>query len=56
MKASSDLQAAGAFWASRAHMIMQQPKNANEYLRLAAKIPDSFYGMLARIIQKVKER
>ena len=23
-------------------------KNANEYLRLAAKIPDSFYGMLAR--------
>ena len=48
MKASPDLQAAGAFWASRAHMIMQQPKNANEYLRLAAKIPDSFYGMLAR--------
>mgnify|MGYP001158495037 FL=1 len=48
MKASPDLRAAGAFWASRAHMIMQQPKNANEYLRLAAKTPDSFYGMLAR--------
>ena len=48
IKASPDLQAAGAFWASRAHMIMQQPKNATEYLRLAAKVPDSFYGILAR--------
>ena len=48
IEASTKLKSAGAFWASRAHLINHQPRKANESLKQAAKSPDSFYGMLAR--------
>ena len=47
MKASPDLQA-GCFLGVKGTYDYAAAKNANEYLRLAAKIPDSFYGMLAQ--------
>lgn len=45
--APTDLQAAGAYWASRAHMACGRPQNVATRLQAAARHGDSFYGLLA---------
>jgi soluble lytic murein transglycosylase-like protein len=45
---NDDLAAAGAYWASRAHMAAGRPELVAERLETAARIADSFYGLLAR--------
>lgn len=45
--ATDDLGAAAAFWAARAYLACGRPDQVNARLRIAAKSPDSFYGMLA---------
>lgn len=45
---NADMRAAGAYWASRAYMVCgEAPKVAN-YLKLAARSEETFYGLLAR--------
>lgn len=39
--------AAGAFWASRAHLRLGQPQAASRWLRIAAEEPRTLYGLLA---------
>lgn len=39
--------AAARFWEARAHMACHRPKRVTPLLRLAAKTPESFYGLLA---------
>lgn len=38
---------AGAYWASRAHLVAHRPQRVAEFLQLAAENPRTFYGMLA---------
>ena len=45
--ASDDDQAAGAFWAARAALRLQQPEDYLSWLHTAASNPDTFYGMIA---------
>jgi soluble lytic murein transglycosylase-like protein len=45
--ASDDDQAAGAFWAARASLRLQQPEDYLNWLRQAAQFDSSFYGMIA---------
>jgi soluble lytic murein transglycosylase len=45
--APADLQAAGAYWASRAHMACGRPQNVAARLQAAARHNDSFYGLIA---------
>jgi soluble lytic murein transglycosylase-like protein len=45
--ASDDDQSAGAFWAARAALRLQQPQDYLSWLHKAAGNPDTFYGMLA---------
>ena len=45
--ASDDDQAAGAFWAARAALRMQQPQDYLNLLRQAAQLNSTFYGMIA---------
>ncbi len=45
--APADLYAAGAYWASRAHMACGRPQNVTARLQTAARYSDSFYGLLA---------
>ena len=47
-QAESELRAAGAFWASRAEQACRRPANVEQMLKLAARSPESFYGLLAR--------
>ncbi|MBH68575.1 MAG: lytic murein transglycosylase [Rhodospirillaceae bacterium] len=47
-RAEPDLRAAGAFWASRGHLINHRPKESSKWLQKASLIPGSFYGVLAR--------
>lgn len=42
------LRAGGAFWAARASRMLGQGDQAAAFLRLAAKTPHSFYGMIAQ--------
>ena len=46
--APDDLAAAGAFWASRAHLACGRPHYVNPRLVKAAKYRDTFYGLLAQ--------
>ncbi len=46
--ARSDVAAAAAFWASRAHLAAGRPEVATQRLEAAAQVPNSFYGLLAR--------
>jgi soluble lytic murein transglycosylase-like protein len=39
--------AAAAFWAARAYLVDGQPRQVNRNLKLAAKHPRTFYGLLA---------
>jgi soluble lytic murein transglycosylase-like protein len=43
-----DLIAAGAYWASRAHMAAGRPELVADRLEAAARVPHSFHGLLAR--------
>ncbi|MDR3520127.1 MAG: lytic transglycosylase domain-containing protein [Acidocella sp.] len=45
--ASDDDRAAGAFWAARAALRLQQPVDYLNWLRTAATATDSFYGIIA---------
>jgi soluble lytic murein transglycosylase-like protein len=45
---TQDLAAAGAYWASRAHMAAGRPELVADRLEAAARAPDSFHGLLAR--------
>lgn len=48
MTAASDAdRAAGAFWAARAALRLQQPVDYLNWLRTASQAPMSFYGMIA---------
>jgi len=42
------LRAGGAFWAARASRKLGDPTQATAYLRMAARVPHSFYGMIAQ--------
>jgi soluble lytic murein transglycosylase-like protein len=46
-RASDDDQAAGAFWAARASLRLQQPNDYLNWLRQAANQDSTFYGMIA---------
>jgi soluble lytic murein transglycosylase-like protein len=39
--------AAGAFWAARAHLVLEQPEVVDSWLEMAADQPRTFYGLLA---------
>ena len=41
------LRAAGAYWAARASVVLGDKAMAGSYLRLAARSPQTFYGMIA---------
>ena len=43
----SELQAAGYYWAARADMARGTPQLVQAQLRTAARMPETFYGMLA---------
>lgn len=43
-----DARAAGAFWAARAAHAFGQDLEAQDFLRVAASAPETFYGMIAR--------
>lgn len=45
---NEDLAAAGAYWASRAHMAAGRPELVADRLEAAARIANSFHGLLAR--------
>lgn len=47
-RAESELRAAGAFWAARAEQACRRPANVAPLMQLAARSPESFYGLLAR--------
>ncbi|MFM9978958.1 MAG: lytic transglycosylase domain-containing protein [Sphingomonadaceae bacterium] len=46
---SSDAEmiAAGHYWAARADIVLQQPERVQPHLRNAARLQETFYGMLA---------
>ena len=44
----TDLAAAAAYWASRAHLAAGRPEIVAARLETAARAPNSFYGLLAR--------
>lgn len=48
--ASSWVQAAGAFWAARAHLHARQPEHVSHWLKVAASHTRTFYGLLAQRI------
>jgi len=47
---SSDAEmiAAGHYWAARADMVLKQPERVQPHLRSAARLEETFYGMLAQ--------
>lgn len=48
LEAGPAARAAGAFWASRAHLAARRPREATKWLAQAATVPGTFYGLLAR--------
>lgn len=48
LEAGPTARAAGAFWASRAHLASRRPREATKWLVQAATVPGAFYGLLAR--------
>lgn len=42
------LASAGAYWAARSHLRLQDPAQMSQWLSLAAEYPRTFYGLLAR--------
>ena len=45
---NDDMRAAGAYWASRAYMVCGEAEKVANYLKLAARSDETFYGLLAR--------
>lgn len=45
--AGDDLKAAGLFWSARAAMAAKQPQQVQPRLQNAARLPETFYGLLA---------
>jgi soluble lytic murein transglycosylase len=48
LEAGPTARAAGAYWASRAHLASRNPSEATKWLVQAATVPGTFYGLLAR--------
>jgi soluble lytic murein transglycosylase len=48
LEAGPAARAAGAYWASRAHLASRRPREATKWLAQAATVPGTFYGLLAR--------
>jgi soluble lytic murein transglycosylase len=46
--AESELVAAGAYWAARSEMACRRPQLVEPLLKVAARSPESFYGLIAR--------
>lgn len=44
---NDDLKAAGLFWSARAAMAAKQPQQVQPRMQHAAKLPETFYGLLA---------
>jgi len=44
---SSWVHAGAAYWAARAAAAVNQPAKAHEFLKVAARAPDTFYGLIA---------
>ncbi|TSB04646.1 lytic transglycosylase domain-containing protein [Sphingorhabdus contaminans] len=44
---NDDLKAAGLFWSARAAMSAKQPQQVQPRMQHAAKLPETFYGLLA---------
>ena len=49
-------RARAAFWAARAYVVAQKPQQVGVYLRIAAEVPQSFYGALARAALGLDDR
>lgn len=47
LAANDDLKAAGLFWSARAAMAAKQPQQVQPRMQHAAKLPETFYGLLA---------
>lgn len=47
-RTSRTLRSAGAYWASRGHLQLQQPAESTRWLARAAQFPLTFYGLLGR--------
>lgn len=45
--AGDDLKAAGLFWSARAAMATKQPQQVQPRMQSAARLPETFYGLLA---------
>lgn len=45
---NADMRAAGAYWASRAYMVCGEAEKVENYLKLAARSEETFYGLLSR--------
>ena len=43
-----EMIAAGHYWAARADMVLKQPERVQPHLRSAARLEETFYGMLAQ--------
>jgi soluble lytic murein transglycosylase len=48
MAGNADMRAAGAYWASRAYMVCGEAEKVENFLKLAARSDETFYGLLAR--------
>lgn len=48
LEAGPAARAAGAYWASRAHLAARRPREATKWLAQAATVPGTFYGLLAK--------
>ncbi|HUD95074.1 lytic transglycosylase domain-containing protein [Sphingobium sp.] len=44
----ADMRSAGAYWASRAYMVCGEAEKVENYLKLAARSDETFYGLLAK--------
>jgi soluble lytic murein transglycosylase len=44
----SEMIAAGHYWAARADMVLKRPEQVQPHLRSAARLEETFYGMLAQ--------
>ncbi|NWK98217.1 lytic murein transglycosylase [Sphingobium lactosutens] len=44
----ADMRSAGAYWASRAYMVCGEAEKVANYLKLAARSDETFYGLLAK--------
>ena len=47
-RAGGSLRSAGAYWAARAHLRLKHPGEVSDWLLIAADVPRTFYGLLAR--------